>query len=242
MKKLLFLLTLISFFAFNACKKAIDNPVACFTADKTTVEIGETISLESCAENAVKVEWDLGDGTTKEGNAITHTYSEPGTYIVQQKVYTEKDKKQGEKIDRFSIAITVKGYTRYVTKAVLKAYAEFKPDASVWDAGGLIPTDPEADVYVRFITAGWNFNTSTKNNIQPADLPFTWNLTQQNIYLSNQNWTIELRDEDGFGTNLSSELMTTWTLNPATSGANGVITLTNATEGYELEIHYENRQ
>lgn len=242
MKKLLLLLTLFSAFTFNACKKAIDNPVACFTANKTSVDIGETVSFESCAENATKIEWDFGDGTLKEGANVSHSWTVPGTYVVQQKVYTEKDKKQGEKIDRFTVAITVRGYTRYVTKAVLKSYAELKPDGSVWDAGGIIPTDPEPDVYVRFITAGWSYNTSTKNNIKPADLPFTWNLTQQNIFLSNQSWTVELRDEDGFGTNLSSELMTTWTLNPATSGANGIITLTNATEGYELEIHYENRQ
>jgi PKD repeat protein len=241
MKKLLLLLTLFSAFIFNACKKAIENPVACFTTNKSSVEIGETVNFESCAENAVKVEWDFGDGTTKEGTTVSHSYTESGTYVVQQKVYTEDDKKQGVNIDRFSTAITVKGYTRYLTKAVLKAYAEFKPDGSVWDAGGLIPTDPEADIFVRFSTTGWNTNTSTKNNIKVADLPFTWNLTQQNIYLSNQEWTVELRDEDTFGAN--SELMTEWTaVNPATAGENGVITLTNTVDGYTLELHYENRQ
>jgi hypothetical protein len=59
--------------------------------------------------------------------------------------------------------------------------------------------------------------------------------------LSNQPWTIELRDEDTFGA--SSELMTEWTaINPATAGENGVITLTNTVDGYTLDLYFENRQ
>jgi len=238
MKKLLFLIALPMAFMITSCKK---QPAACFSSDKTSVEIGETVSFESCATDAETIEWDFGDGTTAEGESAAHSWDAPGTYLVQMKVLSKKDKK----IDRFSATITVKGYTRYLTKAVLKDYAETKPDGSLWDQGGFIPTGPEPDVYLRFRLAGstsWEFTTSVKSNITPADLPFTWNLTQQNIYLSNQSVEIEVRDDNSFGSTFASELMKAWTINPATAGENEVIKLTDITLGYELELHFENRQ
>jgi hypothetical protein len=98
MKKLLLLLTLFSAFTFNACKKAIDNPVACFTTDKSSVEIGETVNFESCAENAAKVEWDLGDGTTKEGTTVSHSYTEPALMLFSKKYILKMIKSKARKL------------------------------------------------------------------------------------------------------------------------------------------------
>jgi hypothetical protein len=228
----------LTLFAASCSKQ----PTACINASKTTVDIGEDITFTSCSENAESVSWDFGDGRTAEGTTVTQSYDKPGTYIVQVKALS-KDKK---KIDRFSVVVTVRGYTRYITKVVLKGYAATKPDGSNWDNVSAIPgpgqgVDP--DVFVRFNIAAddWTFNTTPKNDIKPADLPHTWNLTQENIYLSNKTWSIQIRDNDVIGTTFLSELMTEWTINPATAGGNGVIKLT-ATGGYELEIYYENRQ
>jgi PKD repeat protein len=235
MKKLLVICALPLALTFSSCKK---NPVACFTADKTSVEIAETVTFESCATDANIIEWDFGDGATAEGESATHAWTIPGTYVVQMKVLSKNDKKS----DRYSVAITVKGYTRYLTKAVLKAFPANKPDNSTWD-GSSFGSSPEPDVLIRFRLANdsnWEYNSSVKSNIQASDLPYTWNLTQQNIYLSNQSWTIELRDDDSFGTNLASELMNSWTVNPATSGSDGIITLTAT--GYALDLYFENRQ
>src|SRR5690606_468360 len=105
MKKLLFLIALPMAFMITSCK---NQPAACFSSDKTSVEIGETVSFESCATDAETIEWDFGDGTTAEGESAAHSWDAPGTYLVQMKVLSKKDKK----IDRFSATITVKGYTR----------------------------------------------------------------------------------------------------------------------------------
>lgn len=236
MKKTLLLFVMSVSLFLASCTK---QPIACFSADKTNVEIGETIAFTSCAKDAEKVEWSFGDGETATTSEATHAYTAPGTYLVTLKVFSKKDKK----VDNFSVVITVKGYTRYLTKAVLKSFTATKPDNSTWDNAGVI-TNPEPDVFLRFRIAnvsGWEYTTSTKGDIKPADLPFTWNLTQQNIYLSNANWNIDLRDDDSFNTNFSSENMTSFTLNPATSGTNGVISLTNA-DGYSIDLYFENRQ
>jgi PKD repeat protein len=233
MKKLIFILTVVSVFIFSSCKKL---PEACFTADKTTIEIGDTVTFTSCASEANSVSWDFGDGTTGEGESVTHSFAASGTYIVQMRVTSKKDKSS----DRYSIVITVRGYTRYVTKIVLKSFVATKPDNSTWDNAGVV-SNPEPDVFVRLKpnTGSWEYNSSAKSDIKSTDLPFTWQLTQQNIYLSNQMWTVDLRDDDSFGTNLASESMNTWTVNPATAGDNGIISLTAT--GYSLDIYFENR-
>lgn len=61
-------------------------PTAAFVANTTTVEVGETISLNASASTdnhrIVSYDWRLGDGTTRSGVAITHQYDAPGTYPV----------------------------------------------------------------------------------------------------------------------------------------------------------------
>jgi len=218
-----------------SCKK---QPIACILTEKKSVDINEPINFESCASDADGIAWDFGDGTTADGKTASHSWSAPGTYIVQMRATS----KGGKKADRYSVAITVKGYTRYVTKVVLKGFAAKKPDNTDWDGSGVIAGGPAPDVYFKLAAAdgSGDYTSSTKSNITTNDLPFTWNVTQQNIYLSNQNWTIELRDDDSFGSSFVSELMTTFTSNLATTGSNGVVSLSNTQ--YSLDIYYENRQ
>jgi PKD repeat protein len=213
-------------------------PGACIKTSKTLVDVGETVVFESCATDAAKLEWDFGDGTTSTESKPSHSWNTPGVYIVQLKALS----KNGKKFDRYSVAITVKGNTRYLTKIVLKAFAAKKPDNSNWDAGPL-QGGAEPDIFVQLLPADGSgiFSTNTKSNIKNDDLPYTWNVRQQNVFLSPQNWTVEVRDDDSFQTTLISEIMINWTVNLGTEGTNGVITLTHAS-GYTVELHYENRQ
>jgi hypothetical protein len=216
-----------------SCQK---QPEACFKADKTKADIGQTVKFTSCSENAKIIEWDFGDGSTAEGETASHSWNAPGSYIVQMKVLSKNQKK----VDRFSSVITIKGYTRYLSKIVLKEFPEKKQDSSNWDNS--FGQNPEPDVFVRLKleAGGWQFDTPVKTDIKAADLPYTWNLTQENLYLSNQNWIIELRDDDSFGSTFATELMSSWTKNPANSGGNGIISLTAT--GYSVELHYDNRE
>lgn len=224
-----------SLFFVASCSK---QPNACIKASKTSADVGESISFESCASNASKLEWDFGDGTTSSETRPAHAWASAGVYIVSLKASS----KDGKKFDRYSVAVSVKGNSRYLTKIVLKAYPTKKPDNSDWDTG-VLQGGPEPDVFLQLVPAdgSGSFNTSSKSNIKTTELPFTWNLRQQNVFLSNQNWVVDLRDDDSFTTSIVSESMKNWTVNLGGEGTNGVITLTNAA-GYTLELHYENRQ
>ncbi len=240
MKNKFFLLAIPLMFFAASCKK---QPVACFSASKNTVDVGETVTFSHCATDASSYQWDFGDGEKAEGESASHAWTKPGVYVVQLKTLS-KDKK---KFDKYSVAVTVNGNNRYLTKIVLKKYAEKKPDNSVWDSPSIIPlvtVNPEPDVYVRIGLAagGWSFNTSTKTDIKIADLPFTWNLTQQNIFMAADGWNVDIRDDDSYGTNLSFDSMNSFFIaNPATAGSDGKIVLTDNSSLYELEVYYENR-
>ena len=232
MKKILAILALPLMFSISSCTK---QPIACIKADKTLVEVGETVSFESCASDANSVEWDFADGATASEANTTHSWTTPGVYVVQLRAVSKGNKKA----DRYSVAITVKGNSRYLTRLVLKAVPAKKPDNTDWDSGP-IGGGPTADVFVKIANGAWSYSTALKSNVAAADLPYTWTVTQENLFMPNADWTIELRDDDSFTTTFVSELMTTWTVNAGTDGANGVISLTKP--GYELELHYENRQ
>jgi hypothetical protein len=238
MKNKLFLLVLPLIFFAASCSK---QPSACFTASKTSVDVGESVTFSNCATDASSYEWDFGDGAKSNEESASHSWTKPGVYVVQLKTLS-KDKK---KLDKYSVAVTVNGNNRYLTKVVLKKYAEKKSDGSVWDTPSVIPgvtINPEADIFVRISLAagGWSFNTSTKNDIKNADLPFTWNLSQQNLFMAADSWNVDVRDEDNFGA--SSESMNLFFVaNPATAGSEGKIVLTDNASLYELEVYYENR-
>src|SRR5688572_23448621 len=64
------------------------NPVARFTVSPTNPTVGINVSFNAAASTAtnprriVGYNWDLGDGTLKEGVIISHTYQLPGSYTV----------------------------------------------------------------------------------------------------------------------------------------------------------------
>ncbi|MCK4481918.1 PKD domain-containing protein, partial [Candidatus Bathyarchaeota archaeon] len=81
------------------------NPVANADLDQTVVEdIVVSFDAGGSSDNVGidKYEWDFGDETTGTGIAVTHTYAEPGTYIV---TLTVKDEAGNSGTD--SIIITV---------------------------------------------------------------------------------------------------------------------------------------
>jgi hypothetical protein len=54
-----------------------------FTASTQHIPLGQEVVLAAAdADEAVQYTWDLGDGTTKEGANVTHTYKQTGTYDV----------------------------------------------------------------------------------------------------------------------------------------------------------------
>ncbi|MBT1707591.1 DUF5050 domain-containing protein [Fulvivirgaceae bacterium PWU5] len=81
-KYLSFLLLLI---VVVSCKDDDTTPpqaTAGFTADKTTVKIGDEITFTNTSANATAFKWSFGDGTTSKDISPTKSYAAGGTYTV----------------------------------------------------------------------------------------------------------------------------------------------------------------
>lgn len=129
---------------------ASTTPIADITADRTTVNVGETVNFDaresSTPEPTIIDEyvWDFGEGekrTTSTGIAF-HTFTESGNHNVEVEVFNDK----GES-DRASIAIFVNsppivvldmpGYVRTNETATIDASASYDPEGGgveyIWD-------------------------------------------------------------------------------------------------------------
>jgi PKD repeat protein len=86
----------------TSCKK----PAASFTADKTSVKVGEAVNFTNSTTDAAKQVWDFGDGTqsTSTGATVSHVYQRPGNYTVSLMGTKKNGKKQS---DAPTVAITV---------------------------------------------------------------------------------------------------------------------------------------
>lgn len=234
MKKTLLLLLLPAGLLMSGCKKM---PVASISADKKSVVMAETVTFTSNATNSTKTTWDFGDSSTGEGESITHAYTATGTYLVTATSYSKKDKKW----DKASLLITVKG--RYLSKIVLTGFPLTKASGSNWDGGNFgSTTEPEIFISLKLAGSDWMLQTSTIDAAVPADLPFTWDYTPQNIFLTDANWTVDMTEDDRVGGVGGTESIATWTSNLATASASGnVITLTDTTNpsgNAVVELHF----
>lgn len=129
---------------------ASTTPIADITADRTTVNVGETVNFDargsSTPEPTIIDEyvWDFGEGekrTTSTGIAF-HTFAGSGNHDVEVEVFNDK----GES-DRASIAIFVNsppivvlempGYVRTNETATIDASASYDPEGGgveyIWD-------------------------------------------------------------------------------------------------------------
>ena len=56
-----------------ACKK--EEPIASFSASKTSAEVDEVISFSNSSDHATSYAWDFGDGTTSTQESPTHAFA-----------------------------------------------------------------------------------------------------------------------------------------------------------------------
>ncbi len=211
-------------------------PQACISVSKTSIRAGESLNFASCALDAKRIEWNFGDGTETSANpTVTHTFTSPGTYLVELKVLSKKDKKW----DRSSVLINV-AYpaTRYLSRIQLNSFEPLTSSGQAWD------TNPESgpDVYIGYGVDGsesQNF-TSLVNDLQLAQCPVFWDFgpVVGKPILSNQNWKVYIVDNDGNALQPAFQIMAEFSLNPAieTPSEPGKIKLQNG--DYQLEIDY----
>jgi len=212
-------------------------PQSCLRADKTSILSGESVGFTSCALDYKRVVWNFGDGSATSDSAnINHTFSTPGTYLVEQKVLSKKDKKW----DRSTLLITV-SYPyqpqRYLTRIQLNSFATTNNGAA-WDA---IPASGP-DVFISYGVDGSvsQFSTSQIQDLQLANCPVFWDFSPDlnKLLLTNQTWRIRIADNDGTLVQPASQTMSEFTINPATAApaAPGKIELVSGE--FKLEIDY----
>ncbi len=252
MKKVLAIILIIPSLVMVSCKK---QPTACLSADKTSINVGETVNFSSCATDAESVSWDFGNGSKAEGNSASQTFNTPGSYLVTMTAKSKKDKKW----DKASIVVNVKEPVkdRFITKILLKSFPTAPSQGGTWDTtqstGGLpftLPGNaPEPDLNVVFKASNnsWSLNLGTTNDVTQSQLPLTWNYEHQWIRTLDQDYQIVISDADFTITlgvppslNTFNTPMKTFTFNPQTATlTNGKLVLSD--NGYEVEIYLEER-
>jgi len=84
-------ITFLSLLILFGCSKEI-LPVASFTINKSTADVGETVSFSNLSENSTDNIWDFGDGNASAELNPTHIYENIGTYTVSLTVYGNGNK------------------------------------------------------------------------------------------------------------------------------------------------------
>jgi PKD repeat protein len=87
------LLLAIPVFLFASCKP---KPAACISSDFIQVQVNDPITFSSCSDNADRLEWNMGDGTTFTYHTVSYAYTTPGTYIVTLTVFNDNDENSDE--------------------------------------------------------------------------------------------------------------------------------------------------
>jgi len=86
------------------------NPYAVFTIKKESIEENEKICIKDISYDTdgtiERTEWSFGDGSTKEGEQVCHSYGKKGTYTIRLRVWDDDDAESN-----FSKKITVTGST-----------------------------------------------------------------------------------------------------------------------------------
>ncbi len=75
-------------FAVQSCIIIKDDDVyADFSTEKTIYAVGEIIYFENLSEHADEFHWDFDDGYNSTLRNPKHSFSSPGTYYVELRVY-----------------------------------------------------------------------------------------------------------------------------------------------------------
>ena len=92
MRKIVLLLTLCC--ALIACKKVTID----FTYSPTEPRAGESVTFANQSSSGEEWEWTFGDGSTSTLRSPSHTFRNPGTYLVMLKVDNKKSKMASKQI------------------------------------------------------------------------------------------------------------------------------------------------
>jgi len=213
-------------------------PQACISTTKANYAIGESAIFVSCSLDAERIVWNFGDGSPEfEGESASHTFTTSGTYQVELKALSKKDKKW----DRATLLVNIaENPTRYLTRIQLNSFNINNSQGQTWD----MPPQTNPDVVISYGiegSASFSFTNPVINELALNQLPIFWDFstTVAKPVLSDINWVISILDNDGLGVGTPAlEVMNSFTLNPGTASPSepGIIRLTQS--NFQIELHY----
>lgn len=159
MKKLLF----VALVLVIGCSK--DDPAPLAVADFTFSDDAKfaplKIQFQAQTENAIKVEWDFGDGNTSTDPNPSHIYTKGGTYQVRLDVFNSEDKKD----TKTKSLVVLNAPTKFRIDKITVTSIPFDNNGSNWD----LLDGP--DVY---LTVGAFSTTIYYDNVLTNSLPLVF--------------------------------------------------------------------
>ncbi len=224
--KYLLIILIPVFITLNSCKKTTITPVSCFTQDKSTVVVNESVNFSNCSSNIGTVKWDFGDGSGSTEQSVSHSWTNSGTYTVTLTVYSP----DGSINDQSTVTITVGGgnngssnpgnYTKFqIMKVEILGFPTKQANGDQWDG------NDHPDMYISLVNAGAAFTYPYDNIYTNYDLRFYNTITLSSLkwdYASNPvtvnfpatgsfQSDIHLMDDDGGGAWHYGSIMSTVT-------------------------------
>ena len=207
--------------------KAKPEAISNFYTIDSTYEYGKTISFINSSINAVRYEWDFGNGKTSSNESPSTVYDRAGSYTVTLDAYNED-----EKANKYSVNVYVG--TRYIVGFNINDISFLDPNGQAWDTSG---EGPDL-IFGLNSTSSTNYKyTEVAYDVKQGDMSFGLPMLDKNVELTNAEWEIDLYDYDN---DLNgSEHMASWKFNPKKSGVDGAINMTGS--GYDITLIYEIR-
>ncbi|MFC5269463.1 PKD domain-containing protein [Adhaeribacter terreus] len=215
-------------------------PVASFDLFDKIVPTGYTVRPQNFSSNAVRYEWNFGDGETSSDLRPSHHYNNPGTYTITLKAYNFNNEVS-------SVSKTVKVGEVYLTGLKLNKINFKNPTNQPWDADG---TGPDIEFRVAPLLIGgqnpdWIFHEHLGYNFTPAMLPYNYTLKKPlKVYGNNLNYNLAsglyyfgLFEMNGSATNLEMFYTNSSPNYFDTQVGNSVLEL--PTPNYDMTLYFE---
>lgn len=138
MPKPTLLLLLLGSALILSCNKESSHLIADFSVEGGFCEAPCTVSFTNLSQNAVRYQWDFGDGTGSDQASPAHTFQFPGIYTVTLTVFDKQDREE-----ETSRAVTISGAAGEFYTGMDLSYQTLLEDFNVKyynDAGEPVPS------------------------------------------------------------------------------------------------------
>jgi PKD repeat protein len=153
MKRIIYLTLILPIFLFS-CEKV---PEAHFYVDQVEPEVGDEVVFTNSSHNAVRFEWDFGDGITSNAVDPVHIYTGSGSYQVTLTAISKSDlsDKAYQTIDvMIPTLLEVEVVEYYDEYPVENASVIVYPTLSDWDAESNMITEGYTDAIGKVVFSG----------------------------------------------------------------------------------------